>query len=177
MKRHILLCGARGVGKSTLIHRLLRDSDLRPGGFCTKLDRNPGETMHPIYIYPASVPMDKRIRSEENLIGRCDSHNHDTRLQVFDTLGVAYLQDTADCDAVVMDELGFMESKAESFCAAVFTALDGDLPVLAAVKDRADVDFLNRVRAHSAAQVVTITEKNREELYAQLLPIVKSWKK
>ena len=71
MKKHILLRGERGVGKSTLIRRLLEASDLQPGGFYTKMDKNPGELMHPIYIYPAALPEAARKRGEENLVGRC----------------------------------------------------------------------------------------------------------
>ena len=33
MKRHLLICGERGVGKSTLIHRLLEHSTREVGGF------------------------------------------------------------------------------------------------------------------------------------------------
>ena len=62
MKKHILLRGERGVGKSTLIRRLLEASDLQPGGFYTKMDKNPGELMHPIYIYPAALPEAARKR-------------------------------------------------------------------------------------------------------------------
>ena len=33
MKKHILICGEKGVGKSTLIRRLLEAADLTVGGF------------------------------------------------------------------------------------------------------------------------------------------------
>ena len=36
MKRHLLICGERGVGKSTLIRRLLEHSTREVGGFVTK---------------------------------------------------------------------------------------------------------------------------------------------
>ena len=76
-----------------------------------------------------------------------------------------------------MDELGFMESQAHDFTAAVFRTLDGPVPVLAAVKNRFDVEFLNAVRAHPAACLVQIDPTNREELYERLLSIVMRWKK
>ena len=55
MNKHILICGEKCVGKSTLIQRLLDEACLTVGGFCTKTDENTGEVMHPIYIYPAAV--------------------------------------------------------------------------------------------------------------------------
>ena len=95
---------------------------------------------------------------------------------MFDTLGSAYLQDTTACRVIVMDELGFMESEAQAFRAAVLGVLDEDVPVLAAVKGRTDVPFLHQVCAHPRAEVVPIDTQNRDALFHRLLPIVKSWK-
>ena len=77
---------------------------------------------------------------------------------------------------IVMDELGFLESEAKAFRAAVLGVLDGEVPVLAAVKDRMDVPFLHQVCAHPRAEVVPIDTQNRDALFHRLLPIVKSWK-
>ncbi len=179
MKKHILICGEKGVGKSTLIRRLVEEAQLTVGGFCTKMDENAGEVMHPIYIYPAALPMDQRQRGVENLVGRCGNFGRQKEIfpEVFDALGTAYLQNTRVCQVIVMDELGFMESEAQSFRAAVLHVLDGDVPVLAAVKDRMDVEFLRQVCAHPRAEVVPIDPENREALYRTLLPVVSGWKK
>lgn len=68
-----------------------------------------------------------------------------------------------------MDELGFLENDARAFQAAVLRALDGDTPVLAAVKPR-DTNFLRRVRSHPKAELVLLDEQNRDALYDRLLP-------
>ena len=90
-------------------------------------------------------------------------------------MGTAYLRDTRACQVVLMDELGFMESNAHAFRRAVLETLDGEVPVLAAVKDRRDVEFLRQVCDHPRAQVFHIDLANREELFRTLLPMVKSW--
>ena len=69
-----------------------------------------------------------------------------------------------------MDELGFFEAQAESFTDAVLAALSGDIPVIAAVKSRTDIPFLNAVRAAPRAEVLSITPSNRDELFERLLP-------
>ena len=178
MKKHILICGEKGVGKSTLIRRLLDETCLTVGGFCTKMDENAGEVMHPIYIYPAAVPVDRRERSKANLVGRCGNFGRQKEIfpQVFDTLGTEYLRNTRTCQVVLMDELGFMESNAYAFRRAVLETLDGEVPVLAAVKDRRDVEFLRQVCDHPRAQVFHIDPTNREELFRTLLPMVKGWR-
>ena len=179
MKKHILICGEKGVGKSTLIRRLLEAADLTVGGFYTKMDESPKEVMHPIYIYPAKQPITERKRLQKNLIGRCGEFGRrkESFPAVFDTLGREYLEDTQGCQVIVMDELGFMESEAYAFRSAVLRALDSDVPVLAAVKNRMEVEFLRQVCAHPRAEVVPIDPKNREELYRMLLPVVSGWKK
>ena len=55
MKRHLLLCGERGVGKSTLIRRLLERNTREIGGFVTKRLPTADENgFFPIYLYPAA---------------------------------------------------------------------------------------------------------------------------
>ena len=121
MKKHILICGEKGVGKSTLIRRLVEEARLTVGGFCTKMDENAEGAMRPIYIYPASLPTDQRIRGKENLVGRCGNFGRQKEIfpEVFNALGTAYLQGTPSCQVIIMDELGFMESDAQAFRRAV----------------------------------------------------------
>ena len=162
---HILICGEVGVGKSTLIQRLLIRSSRQLYGFVTKKLEPDENGFHPIYIHPAGA-MQRRYE-EKNLIGTCDRRIHNINLDVFNTLGVAYLKATPD-GLILMDELGFMEAKAETFTRAVLQALDGEIPVIAAVKARMDIPFLNEVRAHPNCKLYWITPENRDSLYETL---------
>ena len=67
-----------------------------------------------------------------------------------------------------MDEIGFMEASSEAFCSGIFRLLDGDIPVLAAVKDK-DTPFLQAVRNHPKTTCYHLTEDNREALFQQIL--------
>ena len=168
--RHILICGERGVGKSTLIEKLLQASSRPRYGFITKMRPAGPDGFHPIYIHPAGQPVAERAYTEINCIGTCDSRTHRPNLDAFDVLGVRYIEEAKSDGIIVMDELGFFEAKAEAFTAAVLAALAGDVPVIAAVKSRTDVPFLNAVRAAPKAEVFYITPDNREELFEKLLP-------
>ena len=168
--RHILICGERGVGKSTLIERLLSACPRPRCGFITKMQPAGKDGFHPIYIHPAAQSDEDRTYTETNLIGTCDSRTHLSRLDAFNILGVQYIREASPSGIIVMDELGFFESKAEKFTSAVLHALSGDIPVIAAVKKRTDVPFLNAVRAMPKTDTFYITPENRDALYEQLLP-------
>ena len=171
-RKHIFICGEVGVGKSTLIQRLLAQSTRPLYGFITK-KLDPDENgFHPIYIHPAGT--DARVYEEKNLIGTCDRRIHNINLDAFNTLGVSYLQAKAD-GIILMDELGFMEAQAEAFTRAVMGALDGDIPVVAAVKARFDIPFLNAVRAHPKGNLYMITPENRDPILKELLPVIRGW--
>ena len=171
--KHIILRGPRGVGKSTLIRRLLEETHASPGGFVTKKAPPGADGVSQIHIYPAALSEEQRRAADGSCVGACSAGRMlYRRKDVFDTLGVEYLNDTAGRDVLVMDELGFMEAEASEFQGAVLRALDGEFPVLAAVKDK-DVPFLREVCAHPNAQVWNITPENRDALFRELLPLLK----
>ena len=157
----ILICGPRGVGKSTLIRRL---TALYPGpvsGFVTKRETvADGEGLFPIYIHPAACPEARRQYGPENLIGRCDRRRSVRCTPAFDDWGPRLLEGPG---LLLMDELGPAESGAKKFCEAVLAALDGDLPVLG-VLQKADTEFLRAVAGHPRVRLVTVTVENRDEL-------------
>ena len=143
MNRHLLICGERGVGKSTLIRRLLEHSTREVGGFVTK-----------------RLP--------------CDSRSSIRHPEVFDGLGAQLIESAPEGGIILMDELGFLENDAKVFQSAVLCALDGDMPVLAAVKPK-DTPFLRAVRGHENAELVFIDEQNRDALLEKLLPHILRW--
>ena len=173
-KRHILIVGERRVGKSTLIEKLLEYNTKPVYGFFTRSDEPDPEGYHAIYIYPAGSK--ERPKSEENHIGTCNGRQRQVNPEVFETLGVEYLQNRPD-GIIAMDEVGFMESEAPQFCAELLGCLDGDTRVIATVKARKGIEFLEQVRSHPKAEVFEITAENRDALFDELLPYILRWNK
>lgn len=152
---HIFFTGGKGVGKSTLVDALLRGKE-NIGGFRT--------VKHDGAVYllrPGEEP-----REENRLFWRGEEADPER----FNALGCSALSGRFAC--IVMDELGPREEKAAAFQAAVFYALDGEIPVIG-VLQRADSEFLHRVARHPNVRCIEVTKENRDALYAELCaPIV-----
>ena len=173
-KKHIFVVGERGVGKSTLIRRLLEHTNRPVCGFITKSLAADEDGFHPIYIHPATQALEDRCYTGANLIGTCNTRTHNINLEAFDTFGVEYLSNLSPDGIVLMDELGFMEAKSDAFTSKVMEVLDGEIPVLAAVKARTDIPFLVQVRDHPKAELFYVTPENRDELFVTILPMIQA---
>jgi nucleoside-triphosphatase len=161
---HILIVGRIGVGKSTLIRRLLEDVPLPVYGFKTGKEA-PARVGDPEPVYIHSIS-DQRTYTQHNLVGTCSDH-HSTRFPAAFERAVPHLCGIPAGNIVLMDELGVMESDARGFCAAVLKCLDGDSLVIAAVRDKKS-PFLDAVRLHPRARCFFINPENRDALFLEV---------
>ena len=168
---HVLITGAPGVGKSTLIGRAVAELNRPVFGFETKKETAlaDGEQGSPVYIYEAGA---ERKQSKENLVGRCEHRQIEVYKEVFDRYAARLRVPVPEGSIVVMDEIGTMEAVSEEFRHAVLALLDGDAPVIAAVKHK-DTPFLCAVRSHPNCVCLELTPENREDVYEQVLSILK----
>ena len=174
MKRHIVLCGRRHVGKTTMVNRLMKELTVPVYGFQTSTTVTDPDGTHHIYMYPAGK-LDGSM-SDRNHVGDCNMHVQSVNRQVFETLGVQLLTNAKPDSVIVMDEIGFMEIGAENFCHEVLKALDGNIPVLATVKDTdLGAEFLDQIRKHKNAEVYMLDSDHWDEIFEKVLPVVKGW--
>ena len=164
---HALIVGDRGVGKSTLIHRVLKELNRPVFGFETKKEEQLEDPIRgcPIYIYDAGKP---HCRTGENLIGYHKEQDIPAITAAFDRYAPKLMGAVPKEAVVELDEIGFLEANAERFCQTVMHLLDGKNPVIAAVKNR-EHPFLEAVRSHPEARCFYITETNRDTLFEEVL--------
>lgn len=163
--KHIILSGKRE--NTALLRRLLPD-DVPIYGFVTQKLPPEADGFHPVYLHPASQPEAQWVYTSENLIGTCNRREQQVHTEVFETLGVALIEAARPDGILVMNELGFMEAAAERFMKSVLTALDGEIPVLAAIKARRDIAFLEQIRSHPNVALFSVTAENAKELFVQI---------
>ena len=164
---HILIVGSKGVGKSTLISRVVDTLDMPVWGYYTQKESCQADDKlgEPVYIYEAGKP---RIQTTENLVGHCSNQHATPYVECFNDFAKKHLQTPPTDALIVMDEIGFMETKAENFRAAIIKLLDGKQLTIAAVKDK-DTEFLKQVRNHPNCKCFYITPENRDILYKEVM--------
>lgn len=169
---NIFLTGEIQVGKSTIINKFLNTHpNLKIGGFRTisNFDENLGVNGG-VYILPAWE--NELIFNENNQVGNRIS-GEKAFPEVFDIKGVEILSKDDDFDLILMDEIGFMESKAKDFSNLLISILDKDITVIGVVKDR-DNGLPLDVKNHKDSIVLTITEENREDQYIEFTKLVEN---
>ena len=167
---HALIVGAKHVGKSTLIKKVVDELGLKVSGFETKKEDGLTDESRgtPVYIYAAGKP---HVRTNDNLAAYCGNGHPEVFAGAFDR--AACLPDYGGAgDITLMDELGFMESSSEAFCSAVLKRLDCEKPVIAAVKDKS-TPFLDAVKNRPDCRCFFITAENRDELFPVVLQFVR----
>jgi nucleoside-triphosphatase len=87
-------------------------------------------------------------------------------LEAFERLALPELA-RRDVDLIVIDEIGKMECTSQGFCRAVENALDAQVSVLATL-GIARLPFLQSVRGRPDVELLTLTERNRNALVAEL---------
>ena len=168
---HALIVGDRGVGKSTLIRRVLKELNRPVFGFETKKEEQVEDPIRgcPIYIYDAGK---SHIRTPNNLIGYHKEQDIPAITAAFNRYASGLLEPVPENAVVELDEIGFLEARAENFCHAVLHLLDGKKPVIAAVKTR-EHPFLDVIRNHPNARCFYISAENRDILYEEVLAFMK----
>jgi len=154
---NLLLTGPPGVGKTTLIRKVIEPLDIKVGGFWTEEIRSEGRRVG--FRITSNVGED--VLAHVNSPSPFRVAKYGVNVSAFERVGVAAIEEAvADADLIVMDELGRMELFSKRFQEVALRALDSPKPVLGVIQNRAD-PFLDSIRARSDVAVVRVTPENR----------------
>ncbi|MFH1864909.1 MAG: NTPase [Candidatus Eisenbacteria bacterium] len=161
IRKNLLVTGRPGIGKTTLIGRVLDALDVDVGGFYTAEILEDGSRvgfsivgLHGDSGVLAHVDHESSFR-----VGKYGVNPED-----LERVGVRSIRDAIERSRlVVMDEIGRMELCSPAFQEAVGNALDSPKPVLGTLQDRKNV-FLDSIRARPDVEVTRVSAGNRESL-------------
>jgi len=168
---HIFLSGTSGVGKSTVITKVLAQMNVTVGGFCSGYGPDRGEPDRLLYLWDAG---EAPVFAEENAVARVADNRPRVIQGRFDTLGCDALRRARETgvELIVMDECGRLEREESRFRADVLTCLDGNIPVLGVI-GRGEDEWLTAIRTCPNVTVLTVTENNRDSLPEQIHAMLK----
>lgn len=157
---HIFLTGEIQVGKSTVVRKAAELSGLAVGGFLTYFHNRSSDNRT---LHISEAGQDITVQ-ECSVVAEFYPGGIRLHPERFDELGVQYIQRARErAKLIIMDECGRFEQTAHDFLREIIMTLDGGVPVLGVLKQRA-APWMDEIKNHSGVRVYTVTEDNRNAL-------------
>jgi len=162
--RTLLLEGRPGVGKTTVIKKVVERLGDRAGGFYTEEIRDQRGRREGFRL--VTLNGDQAVMAHTELRGgdRPRVSRYGVNLEVLKQVGVAALRRAMRSEQVVIiDEIGKMELFSDAFRSAVSDAVAGGYPVLATVMSGSQ-PWVDETKMKGDVEVWTVTPGNRDVL-------------
>ncbi len=159
--KNVLLTGRPGVGKTTVLRRVLEHLPVRAGGFYTEEIREGGRRLGFAVVTTGGR---RAVLSHVDLRSPHAVGRYRVSVEAIEAVAVpALLEALRSADLVVVDEIARMELCSPRFAEAVRAVLDGPRPVLGVIQ-AARLPFLDEVRRRPDVRLMEVTAANRDDL-------------
>jgi nucleoside-triphosphatase len=159
--KNILICGPPGVGKTTLIKKILENINLRAGGFYTEEIK---ENNRRVGFKIISLDNQKGILAHISVKGMKRVGRYGVNIYDLENIGVKSLsQALRDDDLIIIDEIGKMEVFSEEFKEKVLDCLNSEKFVLATIGIGGD-KFISNIKRRDDIILFKVTKENRNKL-------------
>ena len=174
MKKHILLTGKPGIGKTSVVKKVIPLLGVDAGGFYTEeireLDRRMGFRV---------VTLD----GEDGVLAHVEFNSnykvgkYRVDLVSFEKVAIPALERAMEHKSVVViDEIGKMELFSMKFRELVSKILDSEKSLLCVIKENGDT-FTENIKKRKDVTILTVNYENRDTLPEKVLEILRAMKK
>ena len=174
MKKHILLTGKPGIGKTTVIKKIIPLLGLEAGGFYTEEIREIDKRMGFRIV---------TLDGEEGILAHvdCNSNYRVSKYRVdldsFEKVAIPALEDAMkNKSIIVIDEIGKMELFSTKFKELISNILDGKKTLLCVIKEDGDA-FTENIKKRNDINILTVNYENRDRLPERVFEMVKAMEK
>jgi len=169
MATRIAVTGSPGIGKSTLVAKVISGTKLRVGGVlardrCYK-DRRTGFELLDLSTGMVGILADEAGDGPQ--LGKYRVHLDD-----LDRIGAQAVENALGCDLIVVDEVGPMELSSHRFVLAVEKAIASPKPMLVVLHQWSNHRLAKKIRG--SFRVLTVTRENRDSLVDEIVQALKS---
>ncbi|PRR77165.1 Nucleoside-triphosphatase THEP1 [Clostridium liquoris] len=164
---NIFLTGEKGIGKTTIINKILSRINCEADGYTVKPIIE--GTLKHFYITSIKDDAKKALMATGDTTKRKIINIYGDSLNKFGTELVNNSVNTKDI--IILDEIGFIESKCSNFKNSIINALNSNKIVIGVLKEF-NGDFINSIKKREDVILFTVSEKNRDELPGVILNIL-----
>lgn len=166
MAKAILLTGAPGCGKTTLIRNVINRLPGPIGGFYTQEIRE-GRIRKGFEII--TLDGKRGTLAHVKVRSKVKVSKYGVDINTLDALAVTAIQEAiSQGGIVIIDEIGPMEIKSSRFRHTVLKALESNVTVLGTIVKR-DTSFANQIKSRPDVTLIEVDFGNRDSLVDHLL--------
>lgn len=167
--KNILICGPPGVGKTTLIKKILKKINLRAGGFYTEEIRGRSNRVGFKII---SLDNQEGILAHINIKDSQRVGRYGVNINDLENIGARSLERALkNDDLIIIDEIGKMEVFSEEFKEKVLDCLSSKKIVLAAISMVGD-KFISNIKRRDDIILFKVTKENRNKLIKTISSLI-----
>jgi len=167
--KNILICGPPGVGKTTLIKKILKKINLRAGGFYTEEIRGRSNRVGFKII---SLDNQEGILAHINIKDSQRVGRYGVNINDLENIGARSLEQALkNDDLIIIDEIGKMEVFSEEFKEKVLDCLSSKKIVLAAISMVGD-KFISNIKRRDDIILFKVTKENRNKLIKTISSLI-----
>ena len=166
MANNVLITGAPGIGKTSLISRLYRDlTPLVIKGFYKK-------AIHEYQILKgyrlATFDFQELVLAHIHIVGPDRFEDFGLNLDGFEKLIINQLSPDPNVELFLVDEIGVMECTSLQFRQIILKVINSDIPLIATLASLNVLDIL-KIRNRKDISILNMTHKNREFIWKDVL--------
>ena len=161
MPNNILISGYPGVGKTTLIKKIIENLNCKIDGFFTEEKKEAGKRTG---FFITDFHGNREILAHLDLKSPDRVGYYGVNVKAFEIIGIpALTRALENADLIVIDEIGKMEMFSEKFCKILDNVFDSGKPVIATIKAK-DCKLTSKLKAREDVSIFNLTRKNRNEM-------------
>jgi len=165
---NVLLTGRPGIGKTTLIKRLVEVTSLSKGGFYTEEVR---EERQRVGFSLTTLDGKRSILAHLKIKSPYRVGRYGVDIDTFEAIGVESIRKAISInELIIIDEIGRMELFSRRFREVVLQALKTGRVVATIKKGRGG--FIDEIKSRRDTRVLEVSLENREALSSKLARIV-----